>query len=51
MQIKTKNLTDSVIIVSGEALPTIMNNSTVKELFFALVMGCKSVISFRMSPK
>ena len=51
MQLKTRNLSDSVLIVSGEALPTIMNNSTIKELFLSLVTGCKSVISFRMSPK
>ena len=50
-QIKTKGLTDSCIIVSGEALPAIMNNSNVKELFLALVMGSQSVISCRMSPK
>ena len=51
MQLQTRSFSDSVLIVSGEALPTIMNNSTLKELFLSLVTGCKSVISFRMSPK
>ena len=51
VQIQTKGKTESCIIVSGNALPIIMQNPNIRELFLGLVNDCDSVISCRMSPK
>lgn len=51
LQIKTKGQLESCVIISGNALPIIMQNMNIRDLFLALVKDCASVISCRMSPK